>query len=154
MASNTGKDTNTAESEVELTPELLLLEKRLQTKFDQSINKALEPIQGQLNKWATTGDEVAQNKIEITTLKKENNALKKVVVDLKENYDKLKTRLNKLENRSMECNLIITGIRENRWENDDSRVNTLYRYIADTFKSENEQDRYNTASSIVIERCK
>ena len=77
MASNTGKNTNTLDSEVELTPELLLLERRLQTKFDQSINKALEPIQERLNKWATTGDEVAQNKIEITTLKQENDALKK-----------------------------------------------------------------------------
>ena len=154
MASNTGKKDNTSESKVEITPELLLLEKRLETKFVKSINKGLEPIQEQLNKWASTGEKVAQNKIEITTLKQENDALKKVVTNLKENCDELKTQLNKLENRSLECNLIISGIPENRWENDDSRVYTLYRYIADTFEFKNEQDRYNRAISIVIERCK
>ena len=91
MASNTENTTNTLDSEVELTPELLLLEKRLQSKFDESINKALEPIQEQLNKWSTTSDEVAQNKIEITSLEQENSALKIEVVNLKESCDELKT---------------------------------------------------------------
>lgn len=42
----------------------------------------------------------------------------------------------------------------NRWENNDSRVGTLYRYIADTFKLGTEQDRYNRACSIIIEHRK
>ena len=63
---------------MELTPELKLLETRLQAKFDHSINTALEPIQEQLNKWASNSDEVVQQQIEIKTLKQENNALKKV----------------------------------------------------------------------------
>ena len=64
MANKTENATNTLDSEVELTPELLLLEKRLQSKFDQSINKALEPIQEKPNKLSSTSEEVAQNKIE------------------------------------------------------------------------------------------
>ena len=107
---------------------------RLQSKFELSINTALEPIQQQLSKLASTNDEVAQQQIEIKTLKLENNALKKIVTDLQGNYDELKTRLNKLENRSLERNLIFSGIPENRWENDGSRVNMLYRYIADTYE--------------------
>ena len=139
---------------MELTPELKLLETRLQAKFDHSINTALEPIQEQLNKWASNSDEVVQHQIEIKTLKLENNALKKVVTDLQGNYDELKTRLNRLENRSLERNLIVSGIPENRWENDDSRVNTLYRYIADTYEYGNPQEKFARASSIIIERCK
>ena len=147
MASNTENTTNTLGSEVELTPELLLLEKRLQSKFDASINKALKLIQEQLNKWSTTSNEVVRNKIEMTSLKQENSALKTEVVNLKESCDKL-------ENKSLECNLIISGIPENRWETDDSRVTTLYRYIANTIEMDNPQDRYNTACNIVIECCK
>ena len=113
--------------------ELKLLETRLQSKSDLSVNTALEPIQQQLSKLASTNDEVAQQQIEIKTLKLENNTLRKIVTDLQGNYDELKTCLNKLENKSLEHNLIFSGIPENRWENDDSRVNTLYRYIADTY---------------------
>ena len=130
------------------------METRLQAKFDHSINTALEPIQEQLNKWASTSDEVIQQQIKIKTLKQENNALKKVVTDLQGNYDELKTWLNRLENRSLERNLIISGIPENRWENNDSRVNTLYRYIADTYEYGNPQEKFARASSIIIERCK
>ena len=154
MANNQDKKDSTGDNEVELTPELLLLEQRLESKFQTSINKVLEPIQEKLNKLANTGDEVAQNKLQLTSLKNENDALKKAVSDLKENCDELKSRLNKLENRSLECNLIISGIPENRWKTDDSRVCTLYRYIADTFEMEMEQDRYNRACSITIECCK
>ena len=75
-------------------------------------------------------------------------------MNLKENCEDLKSKLNKLENRSLECNLLISGIRENRWETDDSRVTTLYRYIADTFEMDNLQDRYNRACNIVIKHCK
>ena len=139
---------------MELTPELLLLEQRFESKFETSITRALEPIQEQLNKLANTGEEVTQNKLQLMTLRKENDAVKKEVSDLKVNCDKLKSRLNKLENMSLECNLIISDMPENRWENDDSRVGTLYRYIADTFELGTEQGRYNRACIIIIECCK
>ena len=154
MDNNTGKTDGTSSDLVELTPELKLLETRLQSKFDHSINTALEPIQEQLSKLANTNDEVVQQQIEIKTLKQENNALKKVVMDLQGNYDELKTRLNRLENKSLERNLIFSGIPENRWENDDSRVNTLYQYIANTYEYRNPQEKFARASSIMIERCK
>ena len=154
MDTNTGKTNGTSSDPVELTPELKLLETRLQSKFDHSMNTALEPIQKQLSKLASTSDKVVQQQIEIKTLKQENNAMKKVVTDLQGNYDELKTRLNRLENKSLEHNLIFSGIPENRWENDDSRMNTLYRYIADTYEYGNPQEKFARASSIVIERCK
>ena len=77
-------DANTSDP-VELTPELKLLETRLQSKFDYSINTALEPIQQQLTKLASTSEEVTKQKREIKTLQAENNALKKVVTDLQGN---------------------------------------------------------------------
>ena len=154
MDSSTKKTDSILSDPVELSPELKLLETRLQSKFELSINTALEPIQEQLSKLAGTTDEVAQQQIEIKTLKLENNALKKIVTDLQGDYDELKTRLNKLENRSLERNLIFSGIPENRWENDDSRVNTLYRYIANTYEYGTPQEKFAKASSIVIERCK
>ena len=92
---NTNTNTNTSDP-VELTPELKLLETRLQSKFDYSINTALEPIQQQLSKLASTSEEVAQQQMEIKTLKEENNALKKLVIDLQGNYDELKTRLEQI----------------------------------------------------------
>ena len=154
MASNPKNTINPTDSEVELMPELLLLENRLKSKFDELINNVLESIQEHFNKWTTSSNEVAQNKSEITVLKQENSALKTEVVILKENCEELKTQLNKLENKSLECNLIISGIPENRWETDDTRVKTLHRYIADTIKMDNPQDRYNRACNIVIECCK
>ena len=141
MDMSTEKTDSMLSDPVELSPELKLLETRLQSKFDLSINTALEPIQQQLSKLASTNDKVAQQQIEIKTLKQENNALKKIVTDLQGNYDDLKTRLNKLENKPLECNLIFSGIPENRWENDDSRVNILYRYIADTYEYGTSQEK-------------
>ena len=56
MDTNTGKTNGTPSDQVELTPELKLLETRPQSKFDHSINTALEPIQKQLSKLASTSD--------------------------------------------------------------------------------------------------
>ena len=108
MDRSTKKTDSILRDPVELSPELKLLETRLQSKFELSINTALEPIQEQLSKLANTNDEVVQQQIEIKTLKQENNALKKIVTDLQGNYDELKTCLNKLENRSLERNLIFS----------------------------------------------
>ena len=83
MDINTGKTDGTSSDPVELTPELKLLEIRLQSKFDHSINTALEPIQKQLSKLASTSDEVVQQQIEIKTLKEENNALKRLLLACK-----------------------------------------------------------------------
>ena len=87
MDTNTGKTNGTPSDPVELTPELKLLETRLQFKFDHSTNMALEPIQKQLSKLTSTSNEVVQQQIEIKTLKQENNALKKVVTDLQGSCD-------------------------------------------------------------------
>ena len=73
-------DTNTdgiSSNSVELTPELELLETRLQSKFDHSINTALEPIQEQLSKLASPNDEVVRQQIEIKNPKTGKQHLKK-----------------------------------------------------------------------------
>ena len=77
MDAKTGKTNDTSGNPVELTPELKLLETRLQAKFDHSINKVIKPIQEQLNKLASTSDEVVQHQIEIKTLKQEKHCLEK-----------------------------------------------------------------------------
>ena len=68
MDTNTGKNNGTSSDLVELTPELKLLETRLQAKFDHSINTTLEPIQKKISKLASTSDEVVQQQIKIKTL--------------------------------------------------------------------------------------
>ena len=103
-------------NEVELSPELKELEKRLNTSMLININKciadALKPIKDSIEKIVNSSSLIDQQEIEIKRLSAENHSLKTQICELRDDVDAIHQKLNNLENKSIESNLIFHGIEE------------------------------------------
>ena len=141
-------------NEVELSPELKELEKRLNTSMLININKciadALQPIKDSIDKIVNSSALIDQQEIEIKWLSTETCSLKTQICELKEDIDVITQKLNNLENKSLECNRIFRGIGEPFNETEDTLKDTIYCHIADTFNYHDPHDSLAAARSCAI----
>ena len=84
----------------------------------------------------------------------ENCKLKSEVSKLKGDMYDLKNRVNSIENKSLENNLIFHGIPDNENEFLNQLVNKLQRNFADTIDIHDDDLRLHRAREIQIARCK
>ena len=84
----------------------------------------------------------------------ENCKLKSEVFKLKGDVYDLKVRMNSMENKSLENNLIFHGIPDNENEFLNHLVNKLQRNFADTIDIYDDDIRLQRARDIQIARCK
>ena len=68
--------------------------------------------------------------------------------------DSIKLKLNQLENKSLECNLIFRGVEESLNETEDSIKDKIHRIISETFNYHDEQSRLSAARCCIIRKCK
>ena len=124
---------------VQLSPELLELEKRLNQTMLANITKGIElvlkPIRDSIEKIMTSSELISKQEETIQDLTVENIALKKSVAELKTEISDIKSKLVKLENKSHERNLVFRGIEELQNETDISLIERLYWIIADTINA-------------------
>ena len=124
---------------VQLSPELLELEKRLNQTMLANITKGIElvlkPIRDSIEKIMTSSELISKQEETIQDLTVENIALKKSVAELKTEISDIKSKLVKLENKSLERNLVFRGIEELQNETDISLIERLYWIIADTINA-------------------
>ena len=143
---------------VELSPELKELEKRLNTSMLININKciaeALQPIKDSIDKIVNSSAKIDSHDNEIKRLNTENSALRTLVSDLENDMNSIKSRLNQIENKSLECNLIFRGVDESQNETEEVIKDKIHRVISETFNYHDEQSRLTAAKTCVIRRCK
>ena len=75
------------------------------------------------------------------------------ICELRGNVDTIQDKLNNLENKSLESNLIFHGIVEQFNETDSTLRDMIYHHITDTFNYQALPDRMSAARSCVIHRC-
>ena len=66
----------------------------------------------------------------------------------------IKSRLNQIENKSLECSLIFRGVDESHNETEEVIKEKIHRVISETFNYHDEQSRLSAVRSCVIRRCK
>ena len=146
------------ENGVELSPELKELEKRLNTSMLININKciaeALQPIKDSIDKIVNSSAQIDRHDNEIKHLNVENSALKTQVCELRNDMDSIKLKLNQLENKLLECNLIFRGVEESLNETEDAIKDKIHRIISEAFNYHDEQSSLSTARCCIIRRCK
>ena len=149
---------NMEENEVELSPELKELEKWLNTSMHININKciaeALQPIKDSIEKIVNSSAQIDSHDNEIKRLNVENSALESQVSELRNNMESIKSKLNQLENRSLECNLIFRGVEESLNETEDVLKDKIHRIISYTYNYHDEQSRLSAVRCCIIRRCK
>ena len=125
---------------IQLSPELEELERRLNNNMLQniasSIEAALKPMNNSIDKILTSSDLITKQEDKIKILTAENVKLKEDLNSVRSDLSGFKSRLNDLENKALECNLIFRGLNEELNETEDSLKEKVYWNIADTI------DRY------------
>ena len=141
-------------NDIVLTPELELLEKKLNFTMAANMTAHFAPIQTAIDKIlrSTNIIETQQRRIEDLTM--ENCKLKSEVFKLKGDVYDLKDRMNSVENKALENNLIFHGIPDNENEFLNQLVNKLQRNFADTIDIYDDDLRLQRAREIQIARCK
>ena len=146
------------ENGVELSPELKKLDKRPNTSMLININKCiaetLQPIKDSIEKIVNSSAQIDSHDNEIKCLNIENSALKTQVSELRNDMESIKTKLNQLENKSLEFNLIFKGVEESLNETEDVLKDKIHRIISDTYNYHDEQSRLSAARCCIIRSCK
>ena len=101
----------------------------------QAIKDLMKPMDDRITAILKTQIEMKATIGEAATLKSENEKLKQRVTEMEELNYKLSRRLTNLENRFLESNIILTGVREGVWETDEDRREMIYEIISDTVLS-------------------
>ena len=112
------------------------------------------PIQAAIDKILRSSNIIESQQHQIEDLTMENCKLKSEVFKLKGDVYDLKDRMNSLENKSLENNLIFHGIPDNENKFLNHLVNKLERNFADTIDIYDDDVRLQRARDIWIAQCK
>ena len=143
--------------EITLSPELLELERRLNKTMIENIANGikaeLKPLQESIEKVQKSSDLIIDQESTIKKLKEENTNLHSKVSKVQAELHELKDRLSGLENKSLECNLIIRGVGEPETETIDTLKEKIHWLMADTVNNPVASKRLAAAKSIGIYQC-
>ena len=146
---------NTMENtDIMLTPESELLEKKPNHTMSANMTAHFAPIQSAIDKILKSNNIIENQQRRIEDLTMENCKLKSEVFKLRGDVYDLKDRMNSVENKSLENNLIFHGIPDSENEYLNQLVDKLQRNFADTIDIYDDDARIQRARGIHIARCK
>ena len=119
-----------------LSKEMKMMEKRLkeslQMMLKETMNAALKPIQESIDKLQASQPTMEAHEVQIVKLQKDNASLTEEVTHLKAKKHGVQVKLNRLEDRSLESNLILHGIEELSPDDLEVRIEKVYNAISST----------------------
>ena len=136
----------------DLGPELAKMGRILAREITKSLSAALVPLQNEINQLKSLKTDLTPATSDMNLLKKENDRLKTKVDQLEMTNIKLKERLNSIEDKLLENNLMFFGIEEKDGETEYDRYETILGIIAATFPGHNYDDKLQAARHIQIEK--
>ena len=101
---------------------------------DNSIKDALKTLTGSINKVVTEDPEIKKHKCNISQLQTENLRLTRKVQVLDNEYNKLKTRINTIEQKALDHTLILRGIAEIQEETESSLKDGIFAELSETMR--------------------
>ena len=133
-----------------LSKEMKMMERRLkeslQMMLKETMNAALKPIQESIDKLQASQSMMEAHEIQIVKLQKDNVSLTEEVTHVKAEMQGVQVKFNKLEDRSLESNLILHGIEEQSPDDLEARIKKVYKAISSTI------NRDTPAEQLVVAR--
>ena len=115
-----------------------------------TMQELINPLEEKINQLVGTKEKQEKKEEEIIKLKLQQSELYRTCMKPEAENTKLKRRLEILENKMLEANLIIHGLREDKWEDETSRRERIYHAITPTVDADDRTERLHTARSIPI----
>ena len=139
----------------DLGPELAKMGRILAREITKSLSKALIPLQREINELKESQNS-NHHKMDVQEILEENDKLRTKVDQLETFNIKLKNKLNSIEDKLLENNLLFFGISEKEGENEYNRYNVILDVIYTTFVGPDYETQVQQARQIQIEKlvCK
>ena len=153
-------------TETTLSEEMQQLEKRITdniTNHNQDIMKnliqetmkeMLKPIQDSIDNLLVLKMNMETQEGRITQLKYENSKLNNELNQIKMEMGYFQRKINQLEYRSLERNLIFQRISESLPDDEEARTEKIYQAISDTISRETPEERLQLAREVEIIRTR
>ena len=120
----------------------------------KALEKLLEPLRKDIKDLTTSHKEIKLDVRNNVVLQEENRVLTERIKKMEQKHDKLLNRVCEIENRLLEANLIIRGIKEGPWETEDVRMEKIYHALTETVLGRNYEDRLETVKLMTIKSTK
>ena len=153
IAMDTDKDSDSDSDGEELgscSADQLAFERRLMKSMSRIMKKELKSVKSDLKKLNTRQKKQEKHIEEIETIKQENKILKTTCTKMLQENKNLKERINKIENTLLDNNVILHGIREDPWELEHNRLETVIRILSRTIDEPTEEEQLEMARKIRI----
>ena len=138
------------ESLDDLGPELAKMGRILAREITKSLSKALIPLQNEINDLKTTNQNAGSIE-QWQQLREENDKLNMKVHQLELRNHKLQQKLNRIEDKLVDNNLLFFGISEMEGESEQDRYATVLEVISSTYIGQTHEIRMQQARCILIE---
>ena len=134
--------------------ELNDMEVKMKSIIENSVKESIQTMSAAINNTISTNPVIQLNTGNIHALKEENTRLNKELQYLAAEQAKLKVQMTQLETRNLEYTLIMRGIREEPKETEDICRDKIYRELANTIAGSDPEERYTTAKTLTIRKCR
>ena len=122
----------------------------IQSSVNTAIDEKLKPIQQSIEQLLETKEENEKFREDVTKLVKENKTITNRCVHIEKENKKLKDRLNDLENKLLDCSIIVHGITEEVDETEAERREKLIVIMARTIRRQTMDECIEVARNVPI----
>ena len=124
--------------------------------IDSSLKEAMETMSNKINEVIDEHPTVVQHGEQLDSLETKNLILKSKVSKMEGEASHLKKRLETIESRALENNLIVRGLNEEEWEKESTTRNKIYSELIPliTCDSDNPWKQLREAKKLEIRCCK
>ena len=126
----------------------------MKTLIQETMKEMLKPIQDSIDNILVLKTNMETQEGCITQLKYENSKLNNELNQIKTEMGYFQRKINQLEDRSLERNLIFQGISESLPDDEEARTEKIYQAISDTISRETPEERLQLAREVEIIRTR
>ena len=123
------------------------------TQMDTNMNSAINNMNQAVTRLIESNKSFLDQQNLIQELQTENKILSTRVHRLENEHSKLKSKLSQIENKSLECSIIIKGIPETIGETEQDLIDAVHWEISNTIIGNTERERFDKAKRMEIRKC-
>ena len=122
----------------------------MEARITLNMKNMLDPLKLDISSLVQSQKEWEQHKSDVNELKFEKTRLNNRIQEVEECNNILEDRVRKLEDKLMESNLILHGVKESKWELDSTRNELVIQAISSTVIADNDQKKMEITRKILI----
>ena len=122
----------------------------IQSIIDKSLNDALEKMTSKMAEMIATDPTIIKQQDDVNDLRNENTRLTKQLSALEMEQDKLKYKLNQVEQRSLDYCVVLKGVCEMAKETEKDCIELVYNAVSNMIDAEDENYHKQAARKLEI----